>query len=136
MSTTNGYEEIDYRDACWRIAQEAVRAACDEGVDLGDYIHDAVDGSAWVIYHGRAHAVCGWSEHADAIVDALGVAAFEGAVSLAECHSRAAYFAMLADVRDLCDSAADELRSEVGEAITDVLRAPICEKGLDKGGEA
>jgi hypothetical protein len=135
MTTTNGYEEIDYRDACWRIAQEAVRAAHDDDVDLETYIHESVDGSEWVIYYGRAHAVCGWSENADAIVDELGIDAFAGAVSLAECHQRAAYWAMLADVREACDEASDELRSEVDDAVAD-FRAPICEEGLDTGGEA
>lgn len=108
----NGYNEMDYRESCRAIAADAIRTAQREGVDEQDAIHESVDGSEWVIYHGRARAVCQWSQNEDAIVDQMGSDAFAGAVSLQECITRAAYWAMLADVQDVLEEVREELQAE------------------------
>jgi hypothetical protein len=106
------YSEIDYRETCRSIAADAIRTAQREGIDEQDAIHEAVDGSEWVIYHGRARFVCHVSQNEDAIVDQLGSDAFAGAVSLQECITRAAYWAMLADVQDVLGEVREELHAE------------------------
>lgn len=106
------YSEIDYRESCRAIAADAIRTAQREGVDEQDAIHESVDGSQWVIYHGRARFVCAVSQNEDAIVDQLGSDAFAGAVSLQECITRAAYWAMLADVQDVLGEVREELHAE------------------------
>lgn len=69
----------------------------DEGRDEFDALHELVDGADWVIYHGKALQVLVHSdntdevEHQDLIVQGQGFWAI---------ITQAAFWAMLADVRD------------------------------------
>lgn len=109
------YSEIDYRETCRTIAAEAIRTAQREGIEEHDAIHESVDGSEWVIYHGRARFVCLVSQHEDAIIDQMGSDAFSGAVSLQECITRAAYWAMLQDVQGVLEEVREELQADDAE---------------------
>ena len=103
------YSEIDYRESCRTIAAEAIRTALREGIDEQDAIHESVDGSEWVIYHGRARFVCRVSQNEDAIIDQMGSEAFASVSSVQECLTRAAYWAMLQDVVDVLEEVREEL---------------------------
>ena len=109
------YSEIDYRETCRTIAAEAIRTALREGIEEQDSIHESVDGSEWVIYHGRARFVCRVSQNEDAIIDHMGSEAFAGVNSVQECLTRAAYWAMLADVVDVLEEVREELLADDAE---------------------
>ena len=70
--------------------------------DLSDRIAESVDGSQWVIYTWRALLVRSLSDHADAYEDYDDLASASD--DLDSIISRAAYFAMHDDVRDVLDS--------------------------------
>ena len=106
------YTETEYFESVRNIAREAIRAAQREGVDEQDVIHEAVDGSQWVIFHGRARFVCLISENEDAVIDQMGSEAFAAVASVQECFTRAAYWAMLQDVQDVLDDVREELHAE------------------------
>jgi hypothetical protein len=109
------YSEIDYRETCRTIAAEAIRTAQREGVEEQDAIHKSVDGSEWIIYHGRARFVCRVSQNEDAIIDQMGSEAFASVSSVQECLTRAAYWAMLADVQDVLEEVREELLADDAE---------------------
>ena len=110
------YSEIDYRETCRTIAAEAIRTALREGVEEQDAIHESVDGSEWVIYHGRARFVCRVNQNKDNIIDQMGSEAFASVSSVQECLTRAAYWAMLADVQDVLQEVREELHDEAQKA--------------------
>jgi hypothetical protein len=74
--------------------------AVEECSDENDAIHEAVDGSQWVIYTHRALRVLQYSRNHDAGLDEMGKDLFAGVEDMSTLYSRAAYFAMAADVRD------------------------------------
>ena len=85
--------EKNYRDAVSEIAREAL--ALGEDGDPVEFARESVDGSRWVFITYRARHVLQWSDHEDAIFDEVGI---EGASSMGELYTRAAFYAMLADV--------------------------------------
>ena len=99
--------EQNYLEDVRDIAQEARSAD-----DPQEFIDESVDSSRWIIYTYRARNVLIWSRNEDAIVDELGEEAFSGVSGLAELHSRAAFYALRADVLE----AFEEARKEAEEA--------------------
>jgi hypothetical protein len=74
---------------------ERIKAGEDDVMDL---IHEEVDGSWWVIYTHAALAVLQHSRNDDAGFDSMGSDFLAGCTSMAEVYTRAAYFALEADV--------------------------------------
>lgn len=99
--------EQNYLEDVRDIAQEALTAD-----DPQEFIDESVDSSRWIIYTYRARNVLIWSRNEDAIMDEMGEEAFSGVSGLAELHSRAAFYAMRADVLE----AFEEARQEAEEA--------------------
>ena len=95
--------EQNYLEDVRDIAQEALTAE-----DPQEFIDESVDSSRWIIYTYRARNVLIWSRNEDAIVDELGEEAFSGVSGLAELHSRAAFYAMRADVLEAFEEARKE----------------------------
>ena len=81
---------------------------------IDDRVHEVADGSELVIYYGKAHACLWFSDHSDAIDDALG---WYKADSFPALLCRAAYFALAADVREQVDRLQEE-REAAAEKVT------------------
>lgn len=95
---TNDITEKDYRNDVDSYAIEVRDRVRDEGVDECDAIHDAVDGSQWVIYTYRARHVLMFSTNEDAIFDeGIGL---QGLNNSGDLFSAMAYWAMRADVAE------------------------------------
>ena len=67
--------------------------------DVSDRIAESVDGSRWIIYQWRARLVRSLSYHADSYEEY----GFDDLYDLDAIITRAAYFAMLDDVREAFD---------------------------------
>lgn len=92
------YTEKDYFDNIDSIAQEVRRRVRDEDADMLDALHEECDGNAWVIYTHRAKLALTFSRNDDAIFEEMGADALAGVGGMSEVYSKAAYFAILADV--------------------------------------
>lgn len=90
--------EKEYRADVDSYAIEVRDRVRDEGVDEYDAIHDAVDGSQWVIYTYRARHVLMFSSNEDAFFDE-GIG-FHGINSAGDLYMTMAYWAMRADVAE------------------------------------
>lgn len=108
MSGTNEYSEQEYRTSIDRLAREVLRRVREEDADEGDALHEECDGDQWVIYTYRAKLALTFSKNDDAIFDEMGADALAGVNSMSDVYSRAAFFAVRADV---CERLA-ELRDE------------------------
>jgi len=94
---------------------ECVLDAYDGTTDIEDRIHEVADGSELVIYYGKAHACLWFSDHSDAIDDALGE--YHAVFSFPALLCQAAYFALAADVRERVDRLQEE-REAAAEKVT------------------
>lgn len=94
------FAELEYRNAVRAHAAEVLRIVREEGVDLHDAIHEAADGSQWVIYTARARFVLAWSKYADAAWGVDGVDTFRAARSMDDIYTTAACFALRQDIAD------------------------------------
>lgn len=78
--------------------------------DLSERVTENIDGHRWVIYYAYALDVLRISRNSDALFDSLGDDACNGVSSLGELHSRAAYFALEADLwAEIYENWADDL---------------------------
>jgi hypothetical protein len=103
--------EKNYREDVQALAREVLERVRDEGADESDALHEAVDGSCWVIYTYRARHVLMFSRNEDAAFDTMGAEFLSGAETMGEIYTRAAFWAMHQDVTD----ALHELRDEIPE---------------------
>jgi hypothetical protein len=90
----------DYWDSVKSMAEE-IFEACDEDSEPiagSTRLHEEVDGTAWVIYYGKALDVLKYSDHDDAIFEEMGDDALHGCKSMGDVYSRAAYYAMMQDI--------------------------------------
>ena len=99
-----------YREAVEEIGKEA-RAAR----DVSDAVHEGVDGSWWTIYTHASIAVLAHSQNDDRIFDDMGSDALSGCDSMSEVYTRAAYYAMCADVHEWIDANPAEEEEEEEE---------------------
>jgi hypothetical protein len=112
---TNENEEAVSYSAYWRsVEQSAIEIVADvkKGVctDVYDRIHEECDGSFWVIYTHAAMATLRHSPNDDAIFeDGNGI---EGATSMSDVYTRAAFWALQADITEKVT----ELQAELEEA--------------------
>lgn len=106
------YSEKDYFNSIDATAREVLRRVREEDADEGDALHEECDGNRWVIYTYRAKLALAFSKNDDAIFDEMGADALAGVTSMSDVCSRAAYFAVRADV---CERLA-EIRNEEAEA--------------------
>jgi hypothetical protein len=68
---------------------------------MDDAVHEAIDGSQWVIYYYRARLVLQFSSNDEAGPDEMGWETFvDGATGWSDLYTRGAYFAMRADVSE------------------------------------
>lgn len=103
-------EAAEYWQTVQSIAEEAKEAE-KRGEDAGDYIHESVDGSYYVIYT-HANATClRETDNENELFEQMGDDALAGCKSYGDVMARLAYWAMRADV----DAAFAEL-PEVEEA--------------------
>jgi hypothetical protein len=102
------YSEKDYFDSIEATAREVLRRVREEDADEGDVLHEECDGDQWVIYTYRAKLALTFSGNDDAIFEEMGADALAGVTSMSDVYSRAAFFAVRADV---CERLA-ELREE------------------------
>jgi len=83
------------------IAREIVAEHGDSDDYIHDAIHEACDGSQWVIYTYRARKVLEFSSNDEAGPDEMGWDGFsEGCDGWVDVFTRGAYFAMCADVSE------------------------------------
>jgi hypothetical protein len=101
-------DEIDYRASVAAMAAEVLRQCKEEGADRADAIHAEADGSCWAIYTWRALRVLQFSRNDDAAIEECGPDIFRHCGSMAELYSRAAYFALRADIAEECERWAEE----------------------------
>lgn len=95
-----GITYFDYWQQVRQIATTAkVRELLDQG-DVQDYLHETIDGHAYIIYTFKAMAVLMHTCNDDAAWDDQGQHWLHEASSMSDLYTRAAYWAMLADVRD------------------------------------
>ena len=96
----------EYENATERAYWRSVRDIADEIVaehrdgDEHDAVHEAVDGTDWVIYTWRCLKVLQYSRNDDAIFDVMGREAFSGCDSMGEVYMRAAFCALYQDVTE------------------------------------
>lgn len=106
------------RSAYWRdvrsYAEAVVEAVRDHGQDVEDAIHEAADGSWWVIYTHAAHMVWQYSDAADAIHE-LGSDWAAGLDTPESLFPRIAYYAIAQDIRDELDRVGFDLDAEEDE---------------------
>lgn len=91
------------------IAADARKEAREQDADLHDYLHELIDGHQFVIYVHKARAVLLHSSNENAIFEELGSQEVE---SMEELYSKAAYFAMLADVTEELPDEDEETEEE------------------------
>jgi hypothetical protein len=88
--------EREYLEDVEGLAQEVLRRFFEDGDEVSDAIHEAVDGSQWVIYYARARRTLEYSPNEDAVFDD---GEFLGRIgSMGEFLTLAAFCAMRADV--------------------------------------
>ena len=100
MATDN--DETSYR-AYWKHVQDIAKEAKEaekRGEDAGDYIHESVDGSWWVIYTHASMAALEHTTNEDAAFDEMGSDALAGCNSYAGVVQRLAFWALRADVNE------------------------------------
>jgi hypothetical protein len=85
----------DYRQYVLALAHD-VEAAVANGQVLEDALHEAVDGSRWVVYTALALKVLDYSGNSEAIME-LGIG-LDGSETVREAVVRAAYHALYHDV--------------------------------------
>lgn len=94
----------EYFDDVRGYAADILRAVADgeitdrEGFE--ERLHETCDGSARVIYTSQALDVLRWTESDDAGFDEMGSDFLDGCSSMAEVYTRAAFYALRADVAD------------------------------------
>jgi len=94
----NEYSEVEYRRHVTELAEEVARQVREDGRDESDALHEVTADSAWVIYTYRARHVLLHSPNEDAVFDSgFGLG---GASSLLDIYTRAARFALSADVAE------------------------------------
>lgn len=100
-----GNTRKEYNDSVKRVAEEAINAD-----DIGDYIHESVDGNYWVIYTHAAYAVWMFSDNEGAIDDAVdeGIYDYAQAKSFSDILSAMAFFAMKRDAEEAVAELEDE----------------------------
>ena len=94
MNRQEYWEEIE------SLAQQVTKEARDDGRDIYDVLHETIDGHQWVIYY-RFHAEV--LQHTDNDSAMWNEGLNEGINSHDEYMQRAAFCAMLADVREHSD---------------------------------
>ena len=87
--------EADYRQYVLALAED-VQNAVANGQVLEDALHEAVDGSRWVIYTALALKVLDYSGNSEAIME-LGIG-LDGSETVREAVVRAAYHSLYHDV--------------------------------------
>jgi hypothetical protein len=115
MSTPTAHE---YFADVFSIAQDIVAEHGDNEDCIQDAIHEACDGSQWVIYTYRARKVLEFSSNDEAGPDSMGWDGFaSGCNGWCDLFTRGAYFAMCADVsekvQELLFSDAEEAHHDV-----------------------
>ena len=102
-----GWTSLKYRQYVKDLAEDVLDEVAEvaQPCVIEDRIHEVADGSELVIYYGKAHACLWFSDHSDAIDDALG---WYKADSFPALLCRAAYFALAADVREQVDRLQEE----------------------------
>lgn len=102
MSDHNAKLGISYHDYRRQIREIATRAAVVRLLD-GDeheYLHRAIDGHEFIIYTNKALCILIHTSNDDAGFEELGRDFLVGADSMSDIYTRAAYWAMIADIRD------------------------------------
>ena len=93
--TTPPITQHEYYEQIEAIAEECSKQPEDE---QHDWLHQTIDGHEWIIYTWKAKHVMLWTDNEDAIWE-------EGSLRGLSCHggytTRAALYAMMADVRDV-----------------------------------
>jgi hypothetical protein len=117
--------------AAYRAAVEShgqsIQERVKDGDDEGDALHEEVDGSYWVIYTHAAIALLGHSRNDDAGFDEQGDDFLSGCTSMSEVYTRAAFYALRADVQEWLNDnpVADEDEDEDEDEDT----GTVCECG-------
>lgn len=97
--------ESDYWASVHTAADDAAESIREHGQDCGDALHEAADGSYWVIYYHAAALTLRYSPNDDAIFDECGPQSFD---NWGDCVTRCAAWAYAADVRDYFGRTYDE----------------------------
>jgi hypothetical protein len=87
----------DYYISVSAAADDAAESIREHDADPHDAVHEAADGSYWVIYYHAAALTLQYSDNEDALFDECGAQEFD---SHGDAITRMAAWAYLADVRD------------------------------------
>ena len=89
--------QSDYWTEIESLAKQVTAKSRENGTDINDLLHEAIDGHAYVIYTYKARMVCFHSDNEDAIFED---GCFpEAPESMTSLYPLVAYYAMVADVR-------------------------------------
>jgi hypothetical protein len=103
----------DYWSAVRSAADDAAESIREFGADPGDALHEAADGSYWVIYYHAAALTLQYSPNDSAIFDECGPQSFDG---YGDAITQMAAWAFAADVNE---SFAGRYDTETGVSLDD-----------------